>query len=154
MVDVTPGRSKSAIAVAVVLVVGCVVGGLGFVLGRDSATPADAKQKITAVADTQELAAARKQGYRRGFAAGRRSGRSYDDGVTAGRRQGFQRGYERGGFEALGGARWEFAPATFYIVQFAASAGGPELRISDVHQMYSGPSYVLCNTNDLCQRAP
>ncbi|MDX6583923.1 MAG: hypothetical protein QOI10_3107 [Solirubrobacterales bacterium] len=146
-------RFRPVLATAAVIIAGCVVGGVGFVLGRDSAEPT-AAQRVTAVADTQGLADARKRGYRSGFAAGRGAGRSYHEGVVAGRAQGYRHGHERGGYDALGGASFEFAPATFYIVQFAAADGGPELRISDAHQMAPSVGYELCNTNDLCQRTP
>ena len=139
---------KPVIATFAVLLVGCVVGGLGFALGRDSADPAKAQQ-VAAVTAGHASAKERRAAYHRGYAAGRRDARprrTYHDGFVAGAR--------RGASQALGGPSFDFAPATFYIVQFAPGERGDGLRITDSHEMASGVGYELCNTNDLCQRTP
>jgi hypothetical protein len=138
----TPPRSSTAAAMAVVAIIGCAVAGLGFVLGRDSATPADA-QRVTPVAQADAVAEARKEGYKHGVAAGRRAAERGLQGELA-------RARERGASEALALDRFDLAADTWYIVEFAA-AGDTELQLSEVHGMEAGRSYLLCNTNGLCQ---
>jgi hypothetical protein len=148
LIDLTLRRSTSAVVIAAVLLVGGAVGGVGFLLGRDAPEPVDVSQ-ATAAAPAHDLADARKAGYRRGFAA---AGRAAEPKRTYA--EGYERGYDEGAGDALGGAGVELAPATFYIVQLAAADGGAGLRLSEAHPLAPGVSYELCNTNDLCQRAP
>ena len=132
------------IAVAAVLLVGCVVGGLGFALGRDSAESAEAERRDR-VARTAAVARARKAGYEHGLAAGSRA--------AARDRQadGADREAAPGGQDVLATDGVAYDPGAFYIVEFASPAAGGELRISHSAPMEAGHAYRLCDAYDVCQ---
>ena len=121
-----------------VLLLGLVVGGVGFVLGRDSAEP-DQAPSASRSAHTEQVAAARKAGYRRGFAAGRR---------TAARRAG-EGGNEMSGGDALAVSDFDLQPG-YYVVRVAGD--GSEARVDDYAPMEPGISYALCDAYGVCRR--
>jgi hypothetical protein len=153
--EVTVRVPKTLLVVVLVLLVGCAVGALGFFLGRDSA-PEETTVATTpakGAGETQDEGGdgdestpdAEPEAEVDGGAA-----RTYAQGLREGREQGFERGYREGASEALAIGQFNFDPATFYVVQFAAVDGGAGLEISGSDQMLPGRSYLLCNTNDLC----
>jgi hypothetical protein len=132
-------EGKTAIVLATALLVGCTVGGIGFVLGRDSAEPAQA-QSVTRAANTEAVAKARKAGYRNGFADGRKAaqrqaadGRTRDDRAT--------------GHDALAVDDFSLDPG-YYVVRV-----GGDARAIDYAPMESGLSYELCDAYGVCRGA-
>ena len=166
--DSTPQVPRIAAVLATLVVLGGALGVLGFHLGRDSVEPADAEPRAVRAperadaepraepADAEPRAEpAPEQRSRRGRGeppSGVATIRTYAEGLRAGRGQGYERGFVAGGTEALALDRFGFAPATFYIVQFATGDGGRGLRIDTADQLLPGRSYLICNTNDLCSR--
>jgi hypothetical protein len=128
--------------VAAVLLLGAVLGLLGYYMGRDS--DAEGREPAAKAPRTTSEEGETGRTYEEGLRAGR------EEGLRAGRREGYERGVEDGSKRMLGG--FEFAPATFYVVQFGGSGEGDGLRVIDSELMQPGRSYLLCNTNDLCAR--
>ncbi len=136
---------RSAAVVVVVLLIGMVIGGIGFVLGRDSAEPAQA-QSVARASASEQVAAARKAGYKRGFADGRKAGarsaaQDQDNGTGA------------NGQDALSAAGFDLDPGSYYIVQVAEGDSG-QAEISDYAPLESGASYELCDAYGVCRQAP
>jgi hypothetical protein len=136
-------RSKSAILVVVVLLVGMVIGGIGFVLGRDSAEPAHAQSVVRAAA-SEQIVAARKAGYKNGFADGRKAGAR-----SATR----DRGGDANGPDALSAGDFDLDPGAYYIVQVAEGSSA-QAAISDYAPLEPGISYELCDAYGVCRQAP
>jgi hypothetical protein len=146
MNDFFKPNSRSTALLVTLLLLGCVVGGIGFVLGRDSAEPAQAQSVVRAAASKQ-VAAARKAGYERGFAAGRKAGeRSAQDD----RSQAADHG-NASDRDALSAEGFDLDPGSYYIVQVAGGSG--DARISDYAPMEPGISYELCDAYGVCRHA-
>ena len=140
-------ETKTAVVLVTVLLLGCVVGGIGFVLGRDSAEPAQA-QSIVRAAASKQVAAARKAGYEHGFAAGRKAGeRSAHRDQPAGNSD-----EPPNGHDALSAADFDLDPGSYYIVQVTDGDSGAE--ISDYAPLDPGASYELCDAYGVCRHAP
>lgn len=125
---------KSVIVLAIVLLVGCVIGGIGFVLGRDSSEPAQA-QSVARAAQTERVAAMRKTAYRRGYADGRKAAER-----SAGRD-----GSESSERDALSADGFDLDAGGYYIVQV-----GGDATISDYAPMEAGTGYRLCDAYGVC----
>jgi hypothetical protein len=138
--------SKTISGFAAVLLIGCVVGAVGFVLGRDSADPAQA-QSVVRADQAKRVAAARKAGYERGFADGRRAAerdqRQQPTGSDGGRS-------EPSGHDALAVDQFDLDPGAYYIVQ-VADGGSGDARASDYAPMEPGVSYELCDAYGVCR---
>ena len=123
---------KLAIVLATVLLLGCVIAGIGFVLGRDSSEPAQA-QSVARAAKTEHVAAIRKSAYKRGFADGRKAAeRSRDRSETSDR-------------DALSANGFDLEPGSYYVVQV-----GGDSKISEYAPMQAGGSYQLCDAYGVC----
>ena len=131
-------RPRSVVVLVTVLLLGLVVGGVGFVLGRDSAEP-DQAPSAARSAQTEQVAAARKAGYERGFAAGRR----------AAARRAAEAGSGASGDDALAVSDFDLQPG-YYVVRVAGD--GPEARVDDYAPMEPGISYALCDAYGVCRR--
>jgi len=132
-------EGKTAIVLATALLIGCMVGGIGFVLGRDSATPAQASS-VTRAAQTEAVAKVRKTAYDKGFADGRKAGErsSRDD-------QAADRGNRH---DALAVDDFSLDPG-YYVVQVGDDAGA-----IDYAPMEQGLTYDLCDSYGVCRHAP
>jgi hypothetical protein len=124
---------KGAVVLATVLLVGVMIGGIGFVLGRDSAAPAQA-QSVVRSAQTEATAKARKAGYENGFAAGRK----------AARRSAAQDRSETSDRDALSADGFDLNPG-YYIVQVNGDS-----KIGDYAPMQADTSYLLCDAYGVC----
>jgi hypothetical protein len=129
---------KGVIVLATVLLVGVMIGGIGFVLGRDSAEPAQA-QSVVRSAQTEATAKARKEGYKRGFAAGRKAAER-----SAGRDP-----KETSDRDALSADGFDLQPGSYYIVQVDGDS-----KISDYAPLQAGTSYQLCDAYGVCISSP
>jgi len=137
---INPESSTAVILVTIVLL-GCVVGGVGYVLGRDSIPPAQAKSAAQTV-DAEQVAAAREAGYKRGFAAGKKAAeRHADTGDNPNER------------DALSAGGFDLDPGSYYIVQVAAGDSGTA-RVSEYAPLEPGASYKLCDAYGVCRQAP
>jgi hypothetical protein len=125
---------KGVVVLATVLLVGVMIGGIGFVLGRDSAEPAQA-QSVARSAQTEAIAKARKAGYESGFADGRKAGAR-----SAGRDE-----PDASGRDALSADGFDLEPGSYYIVQVDGDS-----KISDYAPMQAGTSYQLCDAYGVC----
>ncbi len=142
-----PGIARIFAALAVVLVLGAVLGLLGFYVGRDSTS--DARERAgRATTVAEDGARTYQEGLREGREEGLREGR--EEGYAEGREDGYAGGRSDAYERALAVERFDFVPATFYVVQFAGTANRDDLRINTSERMQPGRSYLLCNTNDLC----
>ncbi len=138
--------SKTISVFAAVLLIGCVVGAIGFVLGRDSAQPAQA-QSVVRAGEVKRVATARKAGYERGFANGRRAAerdqRQQPTDSGGGRS-------EPSGHDALAVDQFDLDPGAYYIVH-VADGGSGDPRASDYAPMEPGLSYQLCDAYGVCR---
>ena len=135
-------ESGLAIILATVVLLASVIGGIGYVLGRDSTEPAQAKSTTVRSAGDEQVAAARKAGYERGFAAGKR---------TADRQA--ENADKPDPRDALSAGGFDLDPGTYYVVQVAEGDAG-EARISTYAPLQSGVSYKLCDAYGVCRQAP
>ena len=132
-------EGKTAIVLATALLVGCMVGGIGFVLGRDSAAPAEASS-VTRAAQTEAVAKVRKAAYDKGFAAGRKAGEvSSRDNADAG---------HANGHDALAVEDFSLDPG-YYVVRV-----GDDAEAIDYAPMEQGLTYDLCDSYGVCRHAP
>ena len=166
--DPTPQIPRIAAVLATLVVLGGALGVLGFYLGRDSVEQADAEPgpgrrpsrpmpssgRSGLDAEPQAEPAPEQRSHRgRGEPPSAEATiRTYAEGLRAGREQGYERGFAAGGNEALALDRFDFAPATFYVVQFATGDRGQGPHIDTADQLLPGRSYLICNTNDLCSQ--
>src|SRR4051795_60326 len=119
---------KGVVVLATVLLVGVMIGGVGFVLGRDSAAPAQA-QSVVRSAQTEAAAKVRKEAYKKGFAAGRKAAQQSADrdrSPTSDR-------------DALSAEGFDLDPG-YYIVQVDGDS-----KIADYAPMQADTSYQLCD---------
>ena len=137
---INPESSTTVILVTVVLL-GCVIGGVGYVIGRDSIQPAQARSAAQTVG-AEHVAAAREAGYERGFAAGKKAAERH-----AGN------GDKPNGRDALSTGGFDLDPGSYYIVQVAAGDSGAA-RISEYAGLEPGASYKLCDAYGVCRQAP
>ena len=138
---INPGPSLVVILATVVLL-GGVIGGIGFVLGRDSSEPAQAKSPALRFPGDDRVAAARETGYERGFAAGKKA---------AERQTGHAGKPDRR--DALSAGRFDLEPGSYYIVQVGQGDSG-EAEISSYASLEPGASYRLCDAYGVCRQAP
>jgi hypothetical protein len=129
---------KGVVVLATVLLVGVMIGGVGFVLGRDSAAPAQA-QSVVRSAQTEAAAKARKAGYKNGFAAGRKAAARSADRDRP----------ETSDRDALSADGFDLEAGGYYIVQV-----GGDSKISDYAPMQAGTSYQLCDAYGVCVSGP
>ena len=108
---INPRPSLVVIATTTVLLV-AVIGGIGFVLGRDSAEPALAKSAAARVIGGEQVAA-RETAYDRGFAAGKQAARR-DSGA----------GEKPSPRDALAIGGFALEPGSYYVVKVAAGDSG------------------------------
>jgi hypothetical protein len=149
MNDVIKTGPSTVAIVATVLLLACVIGGVGFVLGRDSAEPVQAQsvdlpsvstRTVGTPAQPGRIAAARKAAYDRGYAAGRRAA---VDPALAGR----DRGGRANDVPPTKGTDLE--PGSYYIVKVVRESG--EVRIGDYAPMRANRAYGLCDKYEVCQ---
>ena len=138
---INPESSTAVILVTIVLL-GCVVGGVGYVLGRDSIQPAQAKSAASSSGDAERLAVARKAGYEHGFAAGKKAAERRADSRE-----------EPNDRDALSAGGFDLDPGSYYVVQVAAGDSGTA-RISEYAPLEPGASYKLCDAYGVCRQAP
>jgi hypothetical protein len=138
---INPESSTAVILVTIVLL-GCVIGGVGYVIGRDSIQPAQARTAAPSAGDAERLAAARKTGYERGFAAGKKAAERQAD-----------TGDEPNARDALSAGGFDLDPGSYYIVQVAAGDSGAA-QISEYAPLQPGASYKLCDAYGVCRQAP
>ena len=136
-------RSKTAAVFTAALLVGCVVAAVGFVLGRDSADPTPVQ--ASGAAHPKRVAEARRAGYERGFAAGRRAAERRQARDDAGESK-------PSGTDALAVDDLDLEPGSYYIVRVAEGDSGAE--IDDYAPMQPGVSYELCADYGVCRRVP
>lgn len=125
---------KLVIVLATALLLGCVIAGIGFVLGRDSSEPAQA-QSVARAAQSERITAIRKAAYKHGFADGRKAAErnaGRDRSATSDR-------------DALSANGFELEPGSYYVVQV-----GGDSKISEYAPMQAGGSYQLCDAYGVC----
>ena len=135
---------KYVLVIVMLILVGSALGAVGFLLGRDSVSQAEVRDR-----PAQDAQAA----YRRGFAAGREAGaprRTYADGFAAGRRAGSRGAYGDGAAAALGGDRFDLVAGNYYIVRFASGDHGAPLELERSAVVVPGRAYEICNTDEIC----
>lgn len=146
MDDVTLRSPKYAFVIALILLLGCAVAAVGFLLGRDSVVQADAHAGD---------AAAKHAAYHEGVKAGRRAAtpeRTYADGLEAGRQRGLATGYAQGADAALGDGRFDLAAGGYYIVRFATGERGADLQLERSAAVVPGRAYEVCSGDEICYR--
>ena len=126
--------------VATLVLLACVIGGVGYVLGRDSAEPVQAQSVEARSPDTgaqADQAAARKEAYERGFADGRRT--AVQPVLEGGDDQ-----------DELSTEGTDLEPGSYYIVKVVRGDSGA-VRIGDYAPMRADRAYGLCDKYDVCQ---
>ena len=141
MEKVIKPETSLRVVLATIVLLGCVVGGIGYVLGRDSAEPAQAKIAERSPGG-EELAAAREAGYDRGFAAGKKAAeRDSEQSDRPSPR------------DALSAGGFDLDPGSYYIVRVAEGHSGKP-AIADYAALESGVGYRLCDAYGVCRVGP
>ena len=136
--------SKSVAVFAAVLLVGCVVAAVGFVLGRDSADPPPAQARVSGAPHAKRLADARRAGYEHGFAAGKRA-------AERSRPRDTEADSKPSGDDALAVDEFNLEAGRYYIVRVGEGDSGTE--VDDYAPMEAGRAYELCSGYGVCQSA-
>ena len=135
-------ESSTAVILMTVVLLGCVIGGVGYVIGRDSIRPAQAKSSAAQSTDAGQVATAREAGYERGFEAGKKAAeRQAGNGETPNER------------DALSAGGFDLDPGSYYIVRVAEGDSG-KAQVSEYAPLQSGASYKLCDAYGVCRAAP
>jgi hypothetical protein len=152
MNDVIKTGPSTVAIVATLVLLACVVGGVGFVLGRDSAEPVQAQsvdlptvgtRSVGTSARPSHIAAARKAAYERGYAAGRRA--AVDPAL-----EGRDHGGRANDQDVLSTKGTDLEPGSYYIVKVVRGDSG-KVRIGDYAPMRANRAYGLCDKYDVCQ---